>query len=50
MDASVCDLEELWQGVRCRFRRRGGFLERIQWALYRSFHRIVRAILLAGIR
>lgn len=50
MDATNCDLEDLWQGVRYRFRRRGGLLNRARWAFYSLFHRLIRAVLLAGIR
>jgi hypothetical protein len=50
MDVPTCDLEDLWQAVRCRFRRRGGLRNRIYWVFYRGFYRLVRTVLLAGAR
>lgn len=45
-----CDLEDLWQAVRLRFQRQGGAGGRLRWKVYLGFYRLVRAILLSGIR
>jgi hypothetical protein len=51
MDFPNVDLEDLWQAVRLRYRRRRkGLVNRVQWALYSSFYRLVRRVLLAGAR
>lgn len=50
MVAPTCDLEDLWQGVRCRFRQHRRLLNRARWTLYQCFYRVVRTVLLAGIR
>ena len=50
MDLPNCDLEDLWQAVRLRFERRRSLNDRLRWGLYSRIYRLVRAILVSGIR
>ena len=44
------DLEELWQAVRCRFRRRTALKDRILWGFYYKLYRVVRTLLVSAAR
>ena len=50
MDLPNCDLEDLWQAVRLRLERRRRLSDRLRWGMYSRMYRLVRAILLFGIR
>lgn len=44
------DLEELWQAVRCRFRRRRTLKDRLLWGLYSKLYQVVRTLLVSAAR